>query len=438
MSAGSAPPFQPPQPGATGGRPGGWRRRVGLALLLATGLALIGLGLAFEDEPRVAESAEVHQADVDRAMALVRLHDPRRALPGIHREARIAERDLDVLLNHAARRWLGARVDVTLGDRHARVQASALWPGNPLGEWLNLSAELAQTRDGLPRWQSLQAGRLPLPVSLAEALMPWLLPRLGLTLDVGVAAEVVTETRFEPGLLHLGYAWRADSAERVLGSLLSPPEQERLVVYQVALAAAIAGRPPGWTVGMTDLLPPLFRTALSRTEAGADPAVENRAALLALTLYAHHISPTRIAPRTGQVAAPPPRHVLLGGRVDLPRHFLVSALLVTEGTESLATALGLHKERSDAQGGSGFSFVDMAANHAGMRLGRLAQEEARALQAMLAAGVAEPQIMPAVRDLPEQLDARELEHRFGGVEGEGYRRVMAQIEARVAALPALR
>lgn len=408
-----------------------------LAVLVVLAAAVAG-ALAFQRQPLVAERGEVAPADIERALALARSHDPRRARPGVLREARVHARDVDVLLNHAARRWLGARVQVTLDDRRATLQASAQWPGHPLGEWLNLQAELAETPAGLPQWQRLRVGHLPVPVPLAQALAPRLLRHLGLPLDPALLGEVVAEARFAPGSLRIVYAWQADSTERVLHGLLSHEEHERLLAYQGALAQAVLARQPGWTVPLADLLPPMFSLARERSSSPEEAAAENRAALLALAFYANHRSLAKLVPGAGQQPAPPARHVLLAGRGDLPRHFLISAVLVTESTNPLAQAVGLHKELTDARGGSGFSFNDMAANMAGMRLGRMAQEQPERLQALLATGLTEAQIMPAVHDLPEHLSAAEFERRFGGLDGPGYRETIARIESRITALPLFR
>ncbi|HRH89499.1 MAG TPA: hypothetical protein PLO41_21850, partial [Rubrivivax sp.] len=47
-----------------------------LALLL---VALLALALAVDDAPRVPRRDDLSTADIDRAVALVRQHDPRRA-----------------------------------------------------------------------------------------------------------------------------------------------------------------------------------------------------------------------------------------------------------------------------------------------------------------------------------------------------------------------
>src|SRR5439155_12630756 len=57
------------------------------------------------------------------------------------------------------------------------------------------------------------------------------------------------------------------------------------------------------------------------------------------------------------------------GRRDLAQHFVVSCALVAVVGESLAEAAGLFKEQQDARpGGSGFSFVDLNADLAGVAL----------------------------------------------------------------------
>ena len=63
---------------------------------------------------------------------------------------------------------------------------------------------------------------------------------------------------------------------------------------------------------------------------------------------------------------------------------------------------------------------------------------AAALQARVAAGVGESDILPATADLPEFMSEKEFIARFGSVGAPAYRRMMDDIEGRVAALPVLR
>jgi hypothetical protein len=46
--------------------------------------------------------------------------------------------------------------------------------------------------------------------------------------------------------------------------------------------------------------------------------------------------------------------------------------------------------------------------------------------------------MVAARDLPESMPEAEFKRRFGGVDAPAYNRMIAEIDGRIAALPAYR
>lgn len=62
------------------------------------------------------------------------------------------------------------------------------------------------------------------------------------------------------------------------------------------------------------------------------------------------------------------------GRHDLAQHFAVSAALTALLGEKAAESIGLQKELMDARGGSGFSFVDLAADLAGIAFAKAVVE----------------------------------------------------------------
>ena len=135
------------------------------------------------------------------------------------------------------------------------------------------------------------------------------------------------------------------------------------------------------------------------------------------------------------------RVVTLSGRTDFPRHFMISAALAATAGSPLADAVGLYKEVDDSRQGSGFSFNDIAADRAGTRFGALAVSGGAGLarlQPLVARGPREADLIPDVRDLPEFMAEPEFIRRFGGVGAPPYRRMMADIEQRIAALPLYR
>ena len=412
-------------------------RAAAVAALLASAAVLVALLAMLQAEPAVASPPDVGHLDVARALSLLRTHDPRQARPGAVSSAVMNERDLEVLLSHGARRWFNVASRVSLERGHASVQLSSLAPANPFGRWLNLEVHFEET-GGLPAMDRISVGRLPVPAWLAERLSLYLVGRAGLSAELELVAEVVRRVRFSPRQMLVTYAWQGDSVGRLFSGLLAADELLRLRPYSDRLVELSARPRTSFEVPLAPLLGAMFELARQRSAAGADAAAENRAALLVLTLHANGRTVGSIAPAARHWPQPRPMRLLLGGRVDFPLHFLVSAALAAEGTTPLSKAIGLYKEVADSRGGSGFSFNDMAANRAGTRFGELAVQAPRQLQDRLAHGVQDTQLLPRTDDLPEFMPEPEFLRRFGGVLAPAYNALLADIDRRIGALPLLR
>ena len=410
----------------------------GGAVLMLGALVLAMLAAAVQGEPAVSLQPDPQAEDVARALAMVRTHDPRRASPGAVSALWLSERELDILLNHAAHRFVDAATRVSFEDGAATVRSSVHLPRNPFGRWLNVQARLQQT-GGLPALDSLQLGRLPLPTWLGEWAALRLAARAGLLEELHLVAGVVQRVSFKPQQLGVVYAWRGDSADRMAQALVPAEEQQRLRVYSEQLAQVVARQGPGWAVSLAPLLGPMFALAQKRSGvAGTDAAAENRALIVVLTLFVNGRGVDAVLPSARAWQRARPLQVTLAGRNDFPRHFLVSAALAVESTSPLAKAIGVYKEVADSRGGTGFSFNDMAANRAGIRLGEWAIKDPLKLQAALARGVQETDFMPPWADLPSDMTETQFKQRFGGVGDVAYVAMLAEIERRVDALPVLR
>lgn len=132
------------------------------------------------------------------------------------------------------------------------------------------------------------------------------------------------------------------------------------------------------------------------------------------------------------------RRVQIHGRGDLSQHFWVSAALSVLSDPGRALTVGIAKELKDSTpGGSGFSFVDMLANQAGIRLAVIATQNtdsARDLQLHLAKGIHTDDLFPSIDGFPESLSQDAFHSQFGGLGGEETRRLFTEIEQRVASL----
>jgi hypothetical protein len=191
----------------------------------------------------------------------------------------------------------------------------------------------------------------------------------------------------------------------------------------------------------TDLLEMAFAFAEDNSH-GADPVFTNRAAILALGVV---LGDDKIAKIGGREIDPKfkdqrealRRRVTIHGRGDLPRHFCVSAALTVLSGEDRALAVGVAKETADSlPGGSGFSFVDMAANQAGIRFATLATQDfnsARRLQFRLIDKDKNYKFVPEITGLPEGLSEADFQTEYGGVGGSKSRELFNEIAQRINA-----
>ena len=132
---------------------------------------------------------------------------------------------------------------------------------------------------------------------------------------------------------------------------------------------------------------------------------------------------------------PPFPPVVLSGRRDLALHFLYSAAIKLISSAQLSEQIGNLKEIMDAaNGGSGFSFVDLAADRAGIAFASQLDTLQHADLALYNSISFEQAIMPPLSGLPEGLTEQQLQQQFGGYDGEGFKQLEQDIMARIKAL----
>ena len=286
----------------------------------------------------------------------------------------------------------------------------------------------------------LRVGRLPLPATLAQWALPPMLHALGLAPQAELALQMVNRVTFRSNLLVVAFAWPDNFEQRIADTLMPSAEQSRLKVYVERLAVLTRELKREFgnrQVPLTRLLQPMFELAAQQTAISRQPAKENRAVLLLLTCLVNRQELKTLVPAASLWPRLEPITVTLAGRTDTPKHYLVSATLAIEGGGPLSDAIGLYKEVSDSRGGSGFSFNDLAADRAGTRFGQMATGAPESVQARLAAGVDELDLLPPVADLPEDMQDPEFRQRFGGIGAPAYRQMMADIERRLDNVPLL-
>lgn len=126
----------------------------------------------------------------------------------------------------------------------------------------------------------------------------------------------------------------------------------------------------------------LVRQAFAPLRADITSVEQNRATLVALAMYVTSVEAGRLAGDAAQRVRKCTGHrarVILAERADLASHWSLSAALAVSLGDEVGGAMGEWKELSDSRpGGSGFSFVDLAADRAGLAFARHASDPATA------------------------------------------------------------
>ncbi len=413
-----------------------------LLVLLPVALLFVGVLLLFlclQDASLVNRSAELKPKNIERALRLFRSNDPRKLRPGVLRTITVSQEDTDLAANYAAQHFGRGSASVVLQEGAATVRLSLPLPANPMGRYLNVNAELLET-SGLPRFAELRVGRVGIPAPLANWALHRAIARFHEQEGMAAASDVIKSVSARAGLLRVVYDWNDALPAQLKATLVPPDEQQRLKAYQDRLLQFTQGMAPRRKLQLEELLQPLMALAAERAAQG-NAAAEFRAAILCATFYINGKGLGAIVPAARDWEAPALHQVLVAEREDFPQHFSISAALAAAAGTPLADAVGLYKEVDDSRGGSGFSFNDIAADRAGTRFGALATGGGagqQRLQQALARGLRQADIMPAWRDLPEFMPEPEFLRRFGGIGAPAYKKMMADIEQRVAALPLYR
>jgi len=413
---------------------------LGALLLLPLCAGLLVVALALEDRPLVAGGDEISAASVARARDILRRNDPRRLAPNTTREVRVAGADLETLLNFAARRGIRGSASLDLRQAGADVRYTATLPrllaDLGIGRFLNVDARLG-TSDGQLQVEQVRIGRIPVPGPLFEALLAQYIRHTDLAPEIALLRKTVARVAIAPAELTLTYVWQPELLDSARKLAIGPAEQQRLAAAQQQFVAAIGRTAPGSRkLALADVLGPLLQQA--GAQAGADRGQAYRDVLLVTALHLSGRNIAALIPDAARWPRPRPVTLTLRERGDLAQHFAISAAIAAHAGEPLAKAIGLEKEIDDAQRGSGFSFVDLAADRAGTRLGQLAARSPERLAAAVAAGLTDAALLPSIDGLPEHMMADEFRRRFGSPEAPAYRQMSDEIDRRIAALALFR
>lgn len=412
-----------------------------LSLLILAPLALAGALLAsLSDQPAVSRAVDLSPESLARGQRILDSNDPRKLKAGQVKTVQLTEGELDLAANYLAHHYAHGSAQLTLEGKAARLAFSASLPPPLAGRYLNGEALMMPAATGLPRFEHLRLGHVNLPGWLANLAMDRALAQYHGGEAQQALTEAIQRTLISDGKLTLIYQWQSDLPAKLGGAVLPETDLARLRAFQQRLIEAGRGIKQK-DVSLAELLPPLLSLAQQRAAVGGDAVAENRAALIALSFYVNQKGLDNVVPGAEKWPKDALRKVKLNGRDDFPKHFSISAAIAVAADTPLSDAIGLYKEVKDSRGGSGFSFNDIAADRAGVRMGEMAvasPDAALFLQGRIHPGLREAEFMPSTDGLPEFMPEAEFKRRFGGIGEPRYVQMMAEIEGRIAALPLYR
>lgn len=418
-----------------------------LAWVAAMLLGCVGvlLYLAVDSAPMRLETPSVTSAEKRRLYDLFAGKNPLKIEPGKTVELRLSARDINLLLA-----WglsvggSGRSAFVELEGETGKFQATAPLPGQT--RYLNITAQgRLNFSAGHIKLQAEQVrvGRVEIPSLLLGPLSPIVSRLVNDDARVKPILLLLRGIELQSGAVTLTYG-HGEPPEGFVAGLFhesgADPADIPVIKAQILNLLAEASKMPR---GSDARFGAAVQTAFlfARDRSLPDRAVsENRDAVLALGILLGH---PRVETLIGIVLDDATRAAAkrafegttLRRRDDWPKHFFVSAALTIIAAGAVSDASGLFKEEKDAGGGSGFSFGDLLADRSGTTFAEVAtrnESSARALQERLARGFSVDDYFPSAKGLPENLQDAEFRARTGGVGGEGYRRLMAEIERRIA------
>lgn len=396
-------------------------------------LVLFGVG----NKPELEVGWSPSRDDLVRAKKI--LHEGSKTKPDEIGIIELNEADLNLAGNYLLNRYSKSAADLDFKNDELRFKVTMTLPENSLGKYLNISFRLGNVEgNDLPVITKFKTGKLLLPAKLAAFVIDAVIQHSSLNEYFILATRPLKAVKIDAEKLTITYYPNKDTLIQARNFLTHTGDSSTLNIYQQKLADIVAKHDPEWRLSLADLLRPLFELAYQRStlETAID---ENRVVISAINDYVNKNENKKLlampesAPPTGQQYA-----AFLYKRMDLAQHFIGSAALTASVNKQAAQIAGEEKELSDAHGGSGFSFIDLAADKAGTRFGEMATsspESARKMQKAMSGIKDYSDFMPDPRDLPEHMNEADFKQRFESVNSPVYQEILKQIDARISATP---
>ncbi len=308
-----------------------------------------------------------------------------------------------------------------------------------------VNIELVFVSDERLTLEQAMIGRLQLPGQPLLSLAGWVLNRHTQTqighalltrverVDISREQALLQLLPIEPVITEYK-AFKKQRQEQPKNALTS------LTSDYVAMLLSSGWAPAGSTAPLSTYMAPVFQHVSEQPL--EQQALHAQAAVLALAAVVGH---GRVATLVGlsklSLQLPDDITATLLARNDLARHYIISAALNVLSYSAMSLAIGEFKELMDrGYGGSGYSFIDLAADMAGNALAESLRDDNKRSEVIdtLRRRAPESSLMPEVAHLPEGLTAEDFRRVFGEVDSPQYRQLVDSIADEIMHMPLYR
>ncbi len=408
---------------------------IGMVLILISPIVIL-YNLAISEQPIVSSFVHLTNVDIQKAKEIIALQISQdNQAP---KTLELNERDLNIVANHLLNRHIESATEIQLKPGNSTISASIDLSDYIPDRYLNIVFKLIDEHNRL-QVMNLSIGDINISNHYAEKLIDYLFNQTQLNNYYRLARQHIHSIKLAEKALILTYQVDQAALNKAKQLVSFPANPKTLLVYQHLLAETIKNHPEGWLLSLSNLLQPLFELAYQRSS--QDTAIdENRHVIFVVSSYINKNQWQSYLPNPQNQALEAPELLVYAyKRIDLAQHFIASAALTSLGSSYLANLMGFKKEIKDsAQGGSGFSFIDLAADRAGMYFGKMAtssSKNARKMQQVMATTKDYKDFFPEIRDLPDQIGQNDLIEHYQSVESPAAQAMLKEIDKRVKASP---
>ncbi len=415
-----------------------------LLFMSLTVLPVVVVLMMIEGTPLVMQEHKLSYDNIRHVQKLFKKNRPKRIYQNPNKLIRLSQNDINLILDYAVSHGLdipSLNLEARLYEGRAKGFATIRLPQKLSGKYINLSIELKKN-SRLVEPVFCTIGRIKIPEYLLKPILLFshkMLLKTDRYAQLWQYAENVDQILLQPKMATVHYHLSYQTIEEIKKTgrrfLLPRQQQKKLLTYHNHLAS-LTREYRDKQNAMIPLIKEMIAFAGKNTTISGAPAAENQAAIMVLALYTigEKLNTFLDTDLSGKTVKPYPTKISFYGRKDLAKHFIVSAVLSVSAGNRIADFIGLAKEIDDSDGGSGFSFADLAADKAGVKFGTFAtvsKSSAASFQKRAVAIERQTDIMPEISDLPERIMALEFKTRYENIDSASYNLINSEISNRL-------